>query len=123
MYTLVFDPSSEGRERLEICFQAIVATDRNVTSDNEDDFIELLKAIKGISTETNELLSAGSRVRLRVLNPTGGHIALERSAYRLLVDLVKRPIWRPQILEQKRAVQEWLASIKEQPSVALLSNA
>lgn len=114
MYKLDFTDDEQGRERFEICYQAIVMTNKDVTRENEDDFIHTLKKLKSISLESRD--DQGKKIKLggivlRDLQDGGGTIELERSEHSLLLDCIKRPIWRPIVLEQKKECENWIAGM------------
>lgn len=112
MFELIFDPNKVGQERFEICWQAVMLTNKPVTRDNEDDFISLMKKLKSISSEDKGNVVGG--VTLRDLNPEGGTIYLERSEKKLLLEnCIRSDIWRPVILEKKKETEEWIAVLKE----------
>lgn len=110
MFVINFDGSKEHRAHFEICYQAIIATDKEATRDNEDDFIALLQKMKRVSTEAAEKLGG---IKLRDLQEGGASLALDRSEHKLLVACIERPIWRPVILEQKRDALKFVKEAKE----------
>ena len=109
MYVLNFDGSKIGKERYEICIQSVFMTTKEVTNENEDEFIFLLRKLKSIGVEAAERIG---KVKLYDLQDGGGEIGLERSEHKLLLTLIGLPIWRPAVLEQKKECQEWVKNIK-----------
>lgn len=112
MYELRFEGNAQGRERYEICWQAAMATNKPPTKDNEDDFIDLIRAIKKIGTFSGQYLGQ-SGIKLYDLQDDGGTLFLEKSVYKLLIACLAETGWRPPVLEQKRECEDWLKSLTE----------
>lgn len=111
IYRLEFTDDAEGRRRYELCYQAIALTPRQIAIGEWDDCVDLVRAMKQIG------IDAGTKVQgimLLDLVPGGGIATLSRASHKLLLDMVKQPLWRPDALEDVRSVHAWLDGLKEE---------
>lgn len=119
MHKVSFTDDDEGRERYEMCYQAIalVPADMRVPFSDWDDVVGLVNKLKSIGDEGKEKLG---QIKLYDLQEGGGEVLLERSEMKKLIDFIKLPIWRPLAIEKAQQLLKWLEAIpKERGSLKL----
>ena len=117
MYQLDFAQSETDEARYATCYMAIVLTQKQIQVAEWDDVIALLKALKSVGLDTGGKI-LGSELPLYVLREDGGTIKLERSAYKMLLEFVAQPLWRPSATEATKECKTWLEGLKPEAEVA-----
>lgn len=114
MRKLDFAFDDEGKQKYEICSQAIMLAGKSVEPKDWDDFLPLMKKFKAAGEPAAEQ-PPGTKKDRPILFELAGPCAihLERGEYNILIDLIKQPIWRPVILEDVIEVRDWLTKLED----------
>jgi hypothetical protein len=110
VYEVKFTNDDRGRQRYEICHQAIVLSQRPTEVGDWDDIISLLKKIKSIGLPGKDRIGKFPLYELE----DEGDLVLENSEMRQLIGFITQPIWRPEILEDVQETKRWLEGLPKQ---------
>lgn len=121
MYKLIFEDNELDRQRYEMCYQAVVRSDKAPEMGDWDDVIALLRKLKSIGEpDKSAVIGGGKNAQKKTLydlTAGGGEIELERSEYKFLLECVKRPIWPTVHVEDAQDTKIWLESLKPEPKI------
>lgn len=96
----------EEKHRYEVCYQAIVATDRMPPLEEWEDVVSLLRKLKAVGVPAKERIRGLLMYDLQA----PATVELERSELNLLKAHIVRPIWRTDAIEDVLETKKWLDS-------------
>lgn len=114
MTKLIFS-GEDAASKYEICYQAVVLSDRQVQISEWDTVVDLLRKLKAVGNVAKEK-TAGTEL-YELASSNGGMVFpavdLEKSELKLLIEFIERPIWRPSGLERVLNTRKWLKELQD----------
>lgn len=105
MYEIHFEANETGRQRYELCYQAIAQSQLPIPVTDWDTVADLVRKIKKAGQSAKEK-------GLYDLLPGGAKVTLEKAEMAKLKEFIAQPIWRPMFLDNVIDLQKWLESAK-----------
>lgn len=124
MFTLDFRPNEETevrKTRYDICIQALLFPQRQLKLEEWEAAAGLMKAMKAIGRREDKPLSNGVFLYTLETTPYGAPVQLERAEYKLLLDYIKQPSWKPDSIETVLETLSWLESLKDERKLSSVS--
>lgn len=99
----------------QICFQALMLSERKPAVIEWDSYVDLLRSIKGIGNESKIQLGGVNLYDLKSL--LGEHMILNLSKQetRIILESIEQTSWRPAVLEDVVRTRNWLKTCLEEP--------